>query len=115
MTRRGRIWFWAATLFALANLGGGIFAAVRGEPMHAGAHAVLLLVGVWLAMRLGPGRRAREFARREGAESSSSALELNGYLTRLEQSVDAVAIEVERIGEGQRSMTRRFTDRGPRD
>jgi hypothetical protein len=33
-------------------------------------------------------------------------------LTHLEQSVDAVAIEVERIGEGQRFMTRFFTENG---
>jgi hypothetical protein len=33
-------------------------------------------------------------------------------LTHLEQSVDAVAIEVERIGEGQRFMTRLFTENG---
>jgi hypothetical protein len=33
-------------------------------------------------------------------------------LTHLEQSVDAVAIEVERIGEGQRFVTRLFAENG---
>ena len=33
-------------------------------------------------------------------------------LTKIQQSVDAVVIEVERIGEGQRFMTRVFTEKG---
>ncbi len=37
---------------------------------------------------------------------------LEARLTRFEQSIDAVAIEVERIGEGQRFMTRLFTENG---
>ena len=42
--------------------------------------------------------------------AASSAL--GDRLTHLEQSVEAVAVEVERIGEGQRYMTRLFTERG---
>lgn len=34
--------------------------------------------------------------------------------TRLEQSLDAVAIEVERVSEGQRFLTRVFADQNPR-
>ncbi len=33
-------------------------------------------------------------------------------LTRLEQAVEAIAIEVERVGEGQRFLTRAVTERG---
>jgi hypothetical protein len=38
--------------------------------------------------------------------------DVNDRLTHLEQSIDAVAIEVERIGEGQRFLTRLFTESG---
>ena len=38
--------------------------------------------------------------------------EFTDRLTHLELSVDAVAIEVERVGEGQRFMTRLFTENG---
>lgn len=33
-------------------------------------------------------------------------------MTRLEQSIDSIAIEVERVGEGQRFMTGFFADDG---
>jgi hypothetical protein len=36
--------------------------------------------------------------------------ELTDRLTRLEQAVDAVAVELERVGEGQRYVTRVFTE-----
>lgn len=38
--------------------------------------------------------------------------ELGERLTRLEQAVDTVAVEVERIGEGQRFVTRLFSEGG---
>ena len=34
--------------------------------------------------------------------------------TRLEQSLDSVAIEIERVSEGQRFLTRVFAEQGPR-
>jgi len=39
------------------------------------------------------------------------APELSSRLTHLEQSLDAIAVEVERVGEGQRFMTRLFDER----
>jgi hypothetical protein len=36
--------------------------------------------------------------------------ELGERFTRLEQAVDAIAVEVERVGEGQRFMSRVFAD-----
>jgi hypothetical protein len=38
--------------------------------------------------------------------------ELTERLTRLEQAVDAVAVELERVGEGQRYVTNLFADQG---
>jgi hypothetical protein len=100
MTRRAKVWLAVAVVFILVNLGGGVFAAAQGELLHAGIHAGLLLLGVSLVSRLAP-RRYESLPR-----------ELSDRLTHLEQSVDAVAIEVERIGEGQRFLTRLFTENG---
>ena len=101
MTRRSKVWLVAAILFAVGNVAAGVLAAVQGELLHTVVHVVLALLGAYLATRLAPRRYARALPH-----------ELSDRLTRLEQSVDAVAIEVERIGEGQRFMTRLFTERG---
>jgi hypothetical protein len=102
MTRCSKVWLAVAVLFILVNLGGGVFAAAQGELIHAGIHAGLLLLGASLVWRLAPRGYARLPLPRE----------LTDRLTHLEQSVDAVAIEVERIGEGQRFLTRLFTENG---
>ncbi|MDQ3950209.1 MAG: hypothetical protein M3282_07670 [Gemmatimonadota bacterium] len=100
MTRRSKVWLAAAVLFTLVNLAGGVFAATQGELLHTGIHAGLLLLGAYLVRRLATRRYA------------ALPRELTDRLTHLEQSIDAVAIEVERIGEGQRFMTRFFTESG---
>ena len=56
MSRRSRILFVVAVLFALLNVGGLIMAAVAGEPGHTGIHAVLVLLAAFAASRLA-GRR----------------------------------------------------------
>jgi hypothetical protein len=48
----------------------------------------------------------RRLWKKAGTAVMSLPADLYERLTRLEQSVDAVALEVERIGEGQRFMTR---------
>ena len=92
MTRRSRLWQWAAGAFVLINVLGAAFAIAMGESSHAAAHAVLLIVGYlgWLLM---PGRRGQDPARAQLADER---------IEYLQQSVDAVALEVERIGEGKR-------------
>lgn len=104
MTRRSKVWFVVAVLFIVVNFGGGVFAAVRGELLHTGIHAGLLLLGAYYARRI--------WRRRGSVIAAPSRGELTDSLTHLEQSVDAVAIEVERIGEGQRFITRIFTEKG---
>jgi hypothetical protein len=98
MTRRSKVWL--AVLFILINFAGGVYAAAEGELLHAGVHAGLLLLGAYAVGRL---------ARRRSAPVHD---ELSDRLTHLEQSLDAIAIEVERIGEGQRFITRFFTENG---
>ncbi len=55
---------------------------------------------------------ARRIWRRGVATITSLPAELTERLTRLEQGMDAVAVEVERIGEGQRYMARLFGEAG---
>ena len=112
MTRRSKVWLVVAVLFTFVNLGGAVIAAVRGELLHTGMHVGLLLLGAYLVWRLAPRRYVRRIWRRGGSVIPALPRELTDGLTHLEQSVDAVAIEVERIGEGQRFMTRFFTENG---
>jgi hypothetical protein len=49
---------------------------------------------------------ARRIWRRSAATVAAFPQEMMDRLTRLDQAVDAIAVEVERIGEGQRFMTR---------
>ena len=102
--RRRTIWFVVSVLFTLGNLAGGIWAARNGELVHAGVHTLLLYIGAKVAWRLAP-RRFVPPTVGERSELADSFAELRDRLQRIEHSVESVAIEVERIGEGQRFMT----------
>ena|SRR2546423_5373270 len=99
MTRR-KVWRFGAALFILINLGGAAFAIAMGEAMHAGVHAVLLVFGVaaYGVWRLAPRTQQRDLERPDAR------------LDYLQQSVDAIALEVERIGEAQRFSDKLRTD-----
>jgi len=55
----------------------------------------------------------RAFGRRMDRESSSSgpSHDITSRLERMEQAIDSIAIEVERISEGQRFTTKLLADR----
>jgi prefoldin subunit 5 len=72
-----------------------------------GMFIVIVLLPLSIAM-------ARRIWRRGVATITSLPAELMERLTRLEQGVDAIAVEVERIGEGQRYMARLAADDGLR-
>jgi hypothetical protein len=55
---------------------------------------------------------ARRIWRRSAKIVTNIPKELSDRLMRVEQTVESTAIEIERIGEGQRFMTRLFTE-GP--
>lgn len=93
MTVRSRLWQAVVALFIIINVGGAAFAIAMGEPIHAATHALLLVVG-YSAWLVGPWRR-----RQEPAPPPQLSDERIEYLQR---SVDAVALEVERLGESQR-------------
>lgn len=65
--------------------------------------AIVLTVGVPLA---------RAYSRRMDAESRNPQIptEITSRLERMEQAIDSVALEVERISEGQRFTTRLLSE-----
>jgi hypothetical protein len=74
------------------------------EPWHATTHALLAVLFGLGAQRL----MARQGALMRGAEHA-----LGGdRMRRLEQAIDAIAVELERIGEGQRFVTKLLAERG---
>src|SRR5437016_3145505 len=92
MTRRSKLWAIGAALFTIINVGGAGYAIAMGETMHAATHAVLLVLGfaAYSVWRLGSRVQQRDL------KQPDSRIEY------LQQSVDAMALEVERIGEAQR-------------
>ena len=106
-------WIPVAWLLSLANLVAVWFAAQPGETWHATAHALLALLFALGAQRLW-------FRRQPQTEASVvTRKELEGRLASLEnrptaQALDAIAVEIERIGEGQRFLTKLLTEREAR-
>ncbi|OLD43574.1 MAG: hypothetical protein AUI63_07645 [Gemmatimonadetes bacterium 13_1_40CM_2_60_3] len=72
-------------------------------PLGAFATAIVLAIGVPLE---------RAFSRKMDAESRNPRIptEVSDRLERMEQSLEAVAIEVERISEGQRFTTKLLSE-----
>ena len=66
---------------------------------------VMLIVFLPLSVAL-----ARRIWRRSAAAVTSFPREIAERLSRMEQAVEATAVEVERIGEGQRFLTRLLTE-----
>lgn len=102
MSRSRKIWAVIAGLFTVMNVGGAGYAIALGEPMHAAAHVGALVVGyvVWRLLWGAP----RAGLSQVGA--TEQRLEL------LQQSVDAIALEVERISEAQRFSIKLEAERG---
>ena len=104
MTRqRAKLWFVVASIFTLINVGGAGAAAVAGEVLHAAAHVVLALLGAYFVWRLAPRARRQEMV--------VVAAEADPRLDRIQQSLDAIGLEVERLGEAQRFTTKVMAER----
>ena len=103
MIRRYRFWRAAAAVFALLNLGGAIFAVASGEPMHAAGHVALFLpaVAAYTALR----------ARGSSPQQDTLAAVADERFNSLQQSVDALAVGVERVGEAQRFQAKILDER----
>ena len=109
MSTRSWILFVVAALFSVGNLVFTAMVAAQGEVMHAGAHTLLALLGAYGGYRVLRKHRV-EVATIATHAPFTITPDVTDRLTSLEQSVDGVAIEVERIGEGQRFMTRVFAE-----
>ena len=81
----------------------------QGPPEEAFVLTGMFIVVVLLPLSIA---LARRIWRRGVATITSLPAELSERLARLEQGMDAIAVEVERIGEGQRYMTRMFAEDG---
>lgn len=94
MTNPSRFWRVAAWLFVLVNAGGAVAALMMHEQMHAELHFALLGVGfvAYLFMRAAASRK-------QGIPPAEVG---DGRIEYLQQSVDAMALELERLGEAQR-------------
>ena len=100
MIRRAKIWLAAAGLYGFINVAGLFYAWGMDEEMHAMLHLFLILVGVagYVGWRL---------ARRRAPEDQLASAQLPAErIEYLQQSIDAMALELERVGEAQR-----FTDK----
>jgi len=92
----------------------GAVMPAKPEPRNGPPEEVFVLSGMFIVIVLLPLSiaMARRIWRRGVATITSLPAELIERLTRLEQGMDAVAVEVERIGEGQRYMARLFGEDG---
>lgn len=103
MIRRAQIWRLVAAVFTVVNGVGAGMAGAEREPLHAGGHVALAVLGAftfwWLDART---RRPEPASLPKGDER----------LEQLQQSVDAIAIEVERIGEAQRFNAKIQSEKG---
>ena len=102
MRFKHRAWIPIAWLLSLVNLVSVWFAARPAETWHASAHALLAVLFGLGAQRL--------MIRRQALLRADPVLG-EDHVKRLEQAIDSIAVEVERVGEGQRFVTKLMTER----
>jgi hypothetical protein len=115
-----RAWIPIAWLLCLGNLIAAWFAALPAEPWHATTHALLAVLFGLGAERLAARHRAlKNWGGRIELPADITALraeltalgqDQSEILKRVEQAVDAIAVELERVGEGQRFLTTVLAD-----
>ena len=121
MTRRAKLWRAGAVLFGIINIGGMGIALAMDEMMHAMAHVFLLFVGVgayllWKAVTTwatpeSDDQRFQVSPLPSSARASTPQLG-DERIDYLQRSIDALALEVERLGEAQRFREKRDAERG---
>ncbi|MEO8622102.1 MAG: hypothetical protein ABI625_13615 [bacterium] len=84
------------------------------EPRNGPPEEVFVLAGMFIVVVFFPLSiaLARRIWKRGAAAVTAFPQELADRLNRLDQSMDSIAIEVERIGEGQRFVTRVMSESG---
>lgn len=106
VNKSSRLWRAAAVVFAVINVGGAIYAAMVGEWMHAVVH-IALLGGGYMAWQLIPGRGETDTGEAQPAETRPAETRIES----IQESVDAIALNVERIGEAQRFQEKILRER----
>jgi len=98
-----RWWRVGTLLFGVANIVGAIYHVAIGEMtpamIHGGVAAGSFLL--WMTVFSRPGE----------AQVTADMPEMESHIDNLQRSVDAIALEVERIGEGQRFAQKILEDR----
>jgi hypothetical protein len=102
MTQPSKLWRIAAALFVIINVAGAGYAIAMGERPHALTHVALLVVG-FIGWQFAPWKRRQTAAQEQLPDAR---------LDYLQQSVDAVALEVERLGEAQRFADKLRAEQG---
>lgn len=96
MKKASRFWRFAAVLFLVVNAAGAIYALVQGEQMHAETHLALF----------GAAFVGYAFSRAAQSRNQEAVAELpeneDPRVAQLQRSVDAMSLELERLGEAQR-------------
>src|SRR3979409_403510 len=105
MARRYKFWRIAAGLYFVINFCGAIAPAVQQEQMHMMVHVFLLLLGI-------VAYAGWRFGRRDRPQDAAQAQLPAERLEYLQQSVDAIALEVERVGEAQRFADKQRAEQG---
>ena len=70
--------------------------------------SVVIILGIPLVIV-----QARKLWKRDSVASSPTSHESDQRLERMEHAIDAIAVEVERLSEGQRFVTKLLPDRAP--
>jgi prefoldin subunit 5 len=103
----------------LTSPAAGVIASTAAPPVFAGLSSkevmtlsVLSIVLIFFPLALGAARAAMKKANRPGP-APAVFTETAQRLERLEASVDAIAIEIERISEGQRFVTKLLSESQP--
>ena len=98
MSGRSRWWRVGAIVFVVGNVAGVIYHVVIGEMGAAMGHAGVAAgtVVLWQTVF------SRKSGREDEVTTTADPQEIDSHLDHLEKSVDAIALEVERLGEGQR-------------
>lgn len=115
MKTRTKVWLTVAAAFTALNVAFVFIVGTHDGLLHPGAHALLALAGGYWVWRVARASTPSAAARAGRAAPSAPLRGVAEQLERIEQNVAVVAVEVERIGEGQRFMAQLVAEPGTAD